>query len=100
MYNRCSTFELIILDIGPRLIAHRGVGLPIVFTDRVQLPTLNVIQRCAPWERLVLVLEYDTFIPLPTPIVVIRCESLEVWLENGLFNPPIKPEYLRLVFID
>ena len=51
-------------------------------------------------ERFVFVVDRHALVPLQPAIVVVGGEALQIGLEDGLLDPPVEPEQLRLVFVN
>ncbi len=93
-------FEIIIFHITPRLIADRGVCLPVILADVIEFAALDVVKCGAFGECLVLVLDDDFLAPFSGAVVVIGSKLLQPGRKDSLLDPPVEPEDLWLIFID
>ena len=64
------------------------------------MPALDVIDRAALGEGLVLVVDRDFLAPLRAAVVVVGREMPQVRLEGRLLDPPVEPDQLRPVLLD
>src|ERR1035438_65328 len=116
MNDEFGRLEGVVLDISPRLVAHRRVGLPIERANVAELATLQVKHSRVLLHGVVLIIDYSNVITILKPnvpvkhtnvitilqgtVVIKRGKAREVRPDRCLADPPVEVDEIGMIFLD